>query len=162
MKFFFDKICFFIATVGGVGRFPFAPGTAGSLVAMVPIYFLTKHYSPELFLPVMITGIMLVFFVGVLASNIVVSRTSINDPSFVVIDEVVGQWLTLVIMPIQVLQLKPWLWGIGFVLFRFFDILKPFGIKRLENLRGGWGIMLDDFLAGIYAGISLFALSWLG
>jgi len=91
--------------------------------------------------------------VGVLASELVAKWASAKDPQYVVIDEVSGQLVTYHVLLISALNWKAWLFG--FLLFRLFDIWKPFPIRRLEKLPGGWGIMADDWMAGIYAAILL-------
>jgi phosphatidylglycerophosphatase A len=93
-------------------------------------------------------GILVVatFFAGVAAARIVALAENCEDPKIVVVDEVVGQWVTLFGLELG--------WGgllAGFLLFRLMDIWKPFPIRRLEAIGGGWGVMLDDLLAGIYA-----------
>jgi phosphatidylglycerophosphatase A len=83
-------------------------------------------------------------------------RTGIEDPQFVVVDEVVGQWLALA--GARVLNWKTWL--AAFVLFRLFDIWKPFPVRQLESLPGGVGIVADDLMAGLYAALVLFLAGW--
>jgi len=91
--------------------------------------------------------------VGVFASSQVSQWANSKDPQFVVIDEVSGQLITYHFFLPAMLNWKIWI--LGFLLFRFFDIWKPFPIRHLEKLPGGWGIMADDWLAGIYAAILL-------
>jgi len=139
-----DKLAAALATLGPVGHFPKAPGTWGSLAAVVaaPWLFLT------LSLPLRAAALALVFFVGTWAcgrAEIVMGK---KDPGCVVVDELFGQWLTLLFfaaMPI-------WYLPAAFVLFRIFDILKPWPVKWAENaFPGGYGVMLDDGVAGLYA-----------
>ncbi|GAC1681326.1 MAG: hypothetical protein PVS2B2_20000 [Candidatus Acidiferrum sp.] len=95
----------------------------------------------------------IIAIVGVHVSTTVANHAEKEDPQFVVIDEVSGQLLTYYILPFTLLNWKTWL--LGFVFFRLFDIWKPYPIRLLEKLPGGWGIMADDWLAGIYAAIVL-------
>jgi phosphatidylglycerophosphatase A len=152
-----QRVAFHIATVLGLGdRLP-APGTtAGSLPAIIGWWLATQVLpNPQSRLAATLVGAVLVFFIGIWASNVESARRGAGDPGPVVIDEVVGQWLTM----------APALWlletqtseslGIaavaGFFLFRFFDIAKPWPVKRFEDLPGGLGIMADDVAAGILA-----------
>jgi len=133
-----------IATAGFVGHFPIAPGTAGTALAAV-IYWLAR-----LDLPPLGAGFILLFlFLGVRASS-AMQRALGSDPSQVVIDEVVGFWIALFALPKNLALVV-----IGFLLFRLFDIWKPFPIRRVENLPQGFGIMADDVLAGIYTNVAL-------
>lgn len=141
------------ARVWFAGKSPFAPGTCGSLVAIL--------LAPFIFMPLPLIGrlmmLILVFATGVLASNEAEAQLGKKDPSEVVIDEVLGQWLT--ILPFAMLEF--WGYVAAFVLFRLFDICKPWPIKRLEKLGGGLGIMIDDAAAGFYAMIALGLLIWI-
>ncbi len=131
-----------LATFFGAGLFPFAPGTFASLWAVLIFKLLVSNLS-WLF---QIGAIVIVFFVGVWASSRHAVELGRKDPRPVVIDEVCGQWISLLAAPPT--------WGFaaaGFVLFRVFDVVKPFPIRRLEALPSGWGIMADDVLAGLYA-----------
>ena len=148
-----------IATGLGVGHFPYGPGTMGALLAII-IWFpitLVTHYTT--WLPITSLLILLFTFLGAWSSTIA-ERYWGEDPSRVVIDEVVGQWITLLAVP----AIYSW-WHIlaAFILFRFFDIVKPFGIRKTEQFKGGWGIMADDILAGCYGAILLYllcAIAW--
>ena len=92
--------------------------------------------------------VIVIFLVGVIVSTIVSDEENNSDPSKVVIDEWVGMWIALLMIP------NEWLWlGIAFLLFRIFDIIKVYPANRFERLPGGWGIMMDDVVAGLYAGI---------
>jgi len=135
-----------ISTVFKIGYLPIAPGTWGSLAAFLVWYFFMTDIST--FLLIIIS--LIVFFVGVVTSNVVIKITGNNDPSEVVIDELAGQWMALIAIPHTL--------GYGiaaFVLFRLLDIFKPPPIKQLELLPGGWGIMLDDAAAGILTSLIL-------
>ena len=92
--------------------------------------------------------VIVIFLVGVNASSIVSNKERDSDPSKVVIDEWVGMWIALLMIP------NEWVWlGIAFLLFRVFDIIKVYPANRFERLPGGWGIMMDDVVAGLYAGV---------
>ncbi len=136
----------------GLGFSPIAPGTAGALGGCL-IACLLQQYTPFL-LPSLIFLIVLFFFLGVYSSGKLEKEWG-KDPSKVVIDEVVGMWIALLMIP------SGWMYTLAaFILFRFFDIYKPLFIRKAENLKGGWGIMMDDVVAGIYANvlIQLFVL----
>jgi phosphatidylglycerophosphatase A len=156
----------FVATAGGLGSFPKAPGTLGSLVG-VAIFGLFDYFVPLEILPNsnhplwakalwvatwMLPLTLLIAAAGVWASSKVEKRFGEKDPQYVVIDEVSGQHLTYVLA----LALGSWKYLLlGFILFRVFDIWKPFPARQAESLPGGWGIMADDWIAGIYAAIGL-------
>jgi len=130
-----------VATVFRIGHLPLAPGTWGSAAAVVGWYLL-----PELSSTLYWLIVINLFLIGVIASAIISRRDSDDDPSKVIIDEWVGMWLVLPFAG------KSWIWILAaFVCFRLFDILKPFPIKAAEKIRGGWGIMLDDVIAGGYS-----------
>jgi phosphatidylglycerophosphatase A len=96
--------------------------------------------------------------VGIPAATIVERESERPDPGHVVIDEVAGQWIALLFSRVNLSHLLA-----GFLLFRLFDIVKPWPARRLENLPGGWGIMLDDVAAGVYALLLMLALNhWIG
>lgn len=134
-----------IASGFGSGLSPFAPGTAGSAAALVPWYFLREMPMPWLLLTIAIA-----FLVGVWASNVVIERLKISDPGVIVWDEFVGQWISL--LPLIVMS-RHMLWiVVGFFLFRIFDIWKPWPCSWADRVvKGGFGVMLDDALAGVYA-----------
>ena len=131
-----------VASFFGLGFFPVAPGTLTSL-AIVLLY---KYLIHVLALPYLLLIFLLLCVLGVLAAAAYSSELKKTDPRQVVIDEAAGQFLVL-------LSITPdWtLLVIGFLLFRLFDILKPFPIRRLERLPGGWGIMADDIAAALMA-----------
>lgn len=138
-----------IASGFGSGLSPFAPGTAGSLVALIP-WLALRELTPPLYLLVL----ALAFALGVWTSNRVVAKLRIEDPGVIVWDEFVGQWIAL----------APLLWQPGgtlwiaaaFVLFRLFDIWKPWPVSWADRtIKGGFGVMLDDAVAGVYAALVL-------
>jgi phosphatidylglycerophosphatase A len=129
-----------IATVCGAGYFPVASGTFGTLVAVVPYYVLREN--PLLY--VIVT--LLCIGVGVWSSSVVETIFQEKDSGKIVIDEVAGYFVTMAFLP------QHWFYPLaGFVLFRLFDVWKPFGIRQTQKLKGGWGVMIDDVLAGILA-----------
>lgn len=135
-----------IATGLGFGLSPFAPGTAGALLAVLLLYPISFFAFPSY---ILIGLVVFFYFLGVAATN-EVEKIWGHDPSKVVIDEVIGLWIAIIFIPIT------WQTALAaFILFRFFDILKPLGIRKLEAIDGGHGVMLDDVLAGIYANVAL-------
>ncbi len=144
----------FFATVGYAGYFPIAPGTVGAIVGCV-FYTLCSEYYYLLFAGntghyIFALAILLFFAIGVVSASKMEAEYG-EDPSVVVIDELVGVWIALFLVPYTWPNLL-----LGFILFRIFDIFKPLGIRYLDKkVKGGWGIMLDDVLAGIYANIVL-------
>jgi phosphatidylglycerophosphatase A len=195
------RLALAIATALGVGYIRKAPGTFGSLVGiaiailthpvslivLIGLLFLhgglgidlpmfRGHTAPVLLLVPSLVALVIVGLVGVWSSARAASYASLNDPQYVVIDEVSGMHLTLIlaIVPLglpthllpaddasvfalySALSLLNWKYLLlGFMLFRVFDIWKPWPIRRLEKLPGGWGIMADDWMAGVYAAILL-------
>jgi phosphatidylglycerophosphatase A len=138
-----------IATGLGAGLAPVAPGTVGAIEA-VGIYFLTAALGlVNTDHALLLVGLnVVVFAVGVWSSNRVCRLRGVKDPGWAVVDEISGQLIALT--PVA---LAPTLKGViaAFVLFRLFDIFKPYPIRKLEGLAGGWGVMMDDVLAGIYS-----------
>ena len=131
-----------IATFFGLGFFPFAPGTAASF-AVVLLYKFFLVPLPWLYILVLF---FLLGILGVVSSASYSSEIGEKDPRSIVIDEVCGQLLALILVPATWTAL-----GLSFVLFRFFDIVKPWPITKSEKLPGGWGIMADDAAAGAAA-----------
>jgi len=129
----------FAATCFYLGKLPFAPGSWGSLGALILWFFLPLNFSIHL------AVIVILFFLGVYSSNKVAKDLVDHDPSEVVIDEAVGMGISLFMLPHSL-----GLYILSFIIFRFFDIFKPSFIYRIQNLPGGWGIMLDDVLAGFF------------
>ena len=140
------KLALALASWFYAGLMPGAPGTFGTLMA-VPLILALNHLG-EFY-----EGLALLLLIptAIWASSLSERHLGRNDPPEVVIDEVAGFLLTLFLLPLSWLTLS-----LGFVLFRFFDIAKPFPIRWLEKrVRGGTGIVLDDLLAGVYANLSL-------
>ena len=142
-----------LGTGFGSGFSPVAPGTAGALLATLIWYALSCFFSAEWLLWLTVILILLFTVAGVWATNRLEAYWG-EDPSRVVIDEMVGVWLALLASPAG----HVWYGLIAFVLFRFFDILKPLGIRRMERLPGGIGVMMDDILSGVYGFIVLIIL----
>ena len=139
-----------IGTVFNIGKLPLAPGTWASLIATISWYFLFQNQDPIL-LP---TVTAFLFLLGSLAADAIIRNSKDHDPSRIVIDEWVGQWITFTFMPVNLSNFV-----IGLTLFRFFDIIKPFPVKSAEKLSGGWGVMMDDVVAGIMSFIILCILN---
>ena len=133
------KISEWIATCFKVGYLPLAPGTWGSIVAVFSWWIFIKDLNLYIFGLI----IFLFFIIGIVTSNIMVNELGDNDPSHIIIDELVGQWLALLFLPEGLIYV-----AIAFVLFRFFDIVKPWPISLIEKLPKGLGVMSDDIVAG--------------
>jgi len=173
------RVSYFFATACGLGYLKPGPGTWGSLMGVGISIALSSgiadfrirasgwgdswHASPWMmnlrpnvwaYLALVVVSAM-----GVYVSSKVERHYGKSDPQFVVIDEVSGQLIALS-FPFTVLNWKSWL--VGFILFRVFDIWKPFPARQAESLHGGWGIMADDWIAGIYAGLVLWGVQATG
>lgn len=134
------------ATFLGIGRLRPGPGTWGSLATVISWAALAYTMPLAFRLPVSIALVVFVTAIGIPAAMLVTRGSGIKDPQFVVIDEVAGQLIALIGAP---LGWKSFL--AGFILFRIFDILKPPPVRQLEALPEGFGIVLDDIAAGLYA-----------
>ena len=136
----------------GSGLSPKAPGTAGTLAA-IPFYLLLRVLTDLVYLLVVVIAFIAGIFICAAASR----RLNVHDHSGIVWDEIVGYWLTMLLAP------PGWWWLIvGFVLFRVFDILKPWPISLADKkIGGGFGIMFDDVLAAVYAFIALQSIAWI-
>lgn len=144
------KIYKTLATFFGAGYVPIAPGTAGAFLAAVFVY-IWQYLDPGLLVygwP-LVWVVIVTFFIGVYCTDQLEPAWG-KDPSKIVIDEAIGIWISILFIPVSIYYLLA-----GFVLFRIFDIWKPLGIRKLENIKGGWGVMLDDVLAGVYANVVL-------
>lgn len=136
-----------IATALGAGLSPKAPGTAGSLAALLPWWFLLRGLPAHWYITVLAAG----FLLGVWACGVCDRRLGLHDQGALVWDEVIGMWITLLAAP------APWWWmWVGFALFRLFDIWKPWPVRLADRrVAGGLGVMLDDVVAGVYAMVVL-------
>ena len=128
-----------IATCFCLGKLPFAPGSWGSLGALFLWFFLPVNFLIHSIV------ILILFIIGVYTSKIVAEELKDHDPSEIVIDEAVGMGISLFMLPHSFT-----LYLFAFCLFRVFDIFKPSLIYHIQNLPAGWGIMLDDVLAGLF------------
>lgn len=138
-----SKFFKFLATLGPVGYAP-APGTLATLVT-APLIWAMDDLAADDYL--LVSGLALVLSFWIINRALSVCEAKNHDPAEIVLDEVVGFICLFNFIPITILSLV-----LAFILFRFFDIIKPFGIKKCENLVGAVGIMADDLLAGLYAG----------
>jgi phosphatidylglycerophosphatase A len=151
-----DRLALVIATGLGIGYFPIAPGTVGSLLGVALIIGLSRfELAGHRRLLFHLVVVALISVVGIWAASRAELHFRRKDPPQVVIDEVVGQLLTFGLIfrnPRLVLLF------LGFLLFRFFDILKPFPIRKLEKAPLGFGIVLDDLAAGFYASLVILGI----
>jgi len=137
----------FLATVGYLGEVLPAPGTTAGSLAGVGVFLLTPKAPWGVLLGVVLTGVAVVF------CGLEAARRGVRDPGPVVLDEVVGQWWALSLMAWGGVAMRPWALAAGFALFRLLDVLKPPPIRQVERLPGGYGIVADDLLAGLVAGL---------
>lgn len=145
-----------IGTGFGSGFSPFAPGTAGALLATLVWLGLSCLVSSVILLWLTVAMILVFTVAGIWASDCLEAFWG-EDPSRVVVDEMVGVWIVLLAVPAGHI----WYASGAFVLFRLFDIFKPLGIRKMENLPGGVGVMMDDILSGVYGFIVLIAARWI-
>lgn len=150
----------FMSTGFGSGYSPFAPGTAGTIVGCLMFYVLHSFF-PGYFPG---SGIESIYFIALILLFLIIGAKASHylepdwgeDPQKIVIDEIVGVWVTLLFVPYSLLNLL-----LAFVLFRLFDIFKPLYIRKFEGMKNGWGVMMDDVAAGVYANICLQFYVWL-
>ncbi|HEY6617072.1 MAG TPA: phosphatidylglycerophosphatase A [Vicinamibacterales bacterium] len=140
------RLGLFIATCGYLGYVPVAPGTFGSAAGLVVLAAVRWSGSPALEL----TVIILLFAVGVWSANAAERHFGGVDPAPVILDEVVGMLITLAFLPVNITGAI-----VGFLLFRLFDVVKPWPANRLEALHGGLGVMADDAMAGVYGNVAM-------
>jgi len=141
-----------IATWFGCGYVPVAPGTAGSLAAVLIAIALHIEYGAARGTVLILTAILLA--PGIWSAGVTAKRAGLEDPRFVVVDEVIGQWITLA-------GASVWNWKsflAAFFLFRILDVWKPPPVRQLERLPGGFGIVADDVMAGLYGALAIFVL----
>ncbi len=146
------RLALILATVGYVGHFPVAPGTAGSAAGLLLYAMLRWIGSPVVVDVAVIVGL---FAVGCWAGSVAEAYYGRTDPGYVVLDEVIGMLLTLLFVPVTWTGVL-----VGFLLFRGFDIVKPFPARQCERMHGGLGIMADDVVAGIYGNLALRLVIW--
>lgn len=147
-----------IATSLGTGYLPLMPGTWAAILAVtiwLPLYFCA---SPAANLAATIAATIIVTIAGTKASTISEKFWG-KDPVIANVDEVVGQWISMIPLYMGHLFIPWWQIILSLALFRIFDIFKPFGIRRLEQFKGGWGMMADDIASGALAAIIIFILN---
>ncbi|MBA2654352.1 MAG: phosphatidylglycerophosphatase A [Gammaproteobacteria bacterium] len=136
----------------GTGLLPSMPGTWGTLIA-IPFYLLFRSFPWQLYLAL----VLVTFVVGIWMCEQTEKKCGVHDDPGIVWDELVGYWTTMFLAPAGLFWVI-----IGFLLFRFFDIFKPWPIGWLNrHASGGWGVMIDDFVAGIFSFILLQILAWI-
>jgi phosphatidylglycerophosphatase A len=141
-----SRLSWLIATFAGIGYLQPGSGTWASAVTIALWWAASRWMPPAWLVPAAIAVSVLIALVGIPPSTVVARESGIEDPGFVVIDEVAGQMIALIAVPVN------WKYMLAvFILFRSFDIVKPFPLRRLEALPGGTGIMMDDVGAGLYA-----------
>ncbi|MBD3319944.1 MAG: phosphatidylglycerophosphatase A [Chitinivibrionales bacterium] len=140
------------------GYFPIAPGTAGSAVAVAAVWLLSIH-APGLFAFSLVkyhwAALFAVSGIAIFLCSRGKQAFDADDPGQIIVDEFAGQLITFFMVPIT--------WRtciLGFLLFRFFDIIKPYPVYKIEEIEGGVGIAMDDIIAGIYANFSLSGILW--
>jgi phosphatidylglycerophosphatase A len=143
------RVCRLIASLFYLGFIPGMPGTYGSVVTALAFWF-AVHAAGGIPPWTHIGIICLVTLTGVAASAEISRKTGLKDPSFIIIDEAAGQLVTLLLVPVTGLNIL-----LGILLFRLFDIWKPYPIRKLEGPGRGIGVMADDLLAGVYGNIVL-------
>ena len=146
------RLAFAIATVFKAGYITIAPGTIGSIVGLL-VFWLIKDSAS---FTVEILVVTILFFVGVWASTIVEQVLESEDPGVVIVDEVVGMLVSLMLLPPTTTVIF-----LAFFLFRFFDIVKPYPARWCEQLACGWGIMMDDVVAGLYVNVLIHIALWI-
>jgi phosphatidylglycerophosphatase A len=147
-----DYLALSIATFG-VGYLPLIPGTYGSLASVGIFLLFTQLATATSLVALILVFILAVTFSGIWAASRTEELSGRKDPGKVVVDEVAGQMIAL--LPVALFNLQPLTRGVivSFILFRLFDIFKPYPAGRFERLKGGWGIMCDDLVAGAYAAV---------
>lgn len=147
------RLAYLLATCLGTGYSPVAPGTAGTLFALLVFSFFGQLQGWTLLLL-----LVALFFIGVWASTLVEKDSGKHDAQLINIDEFVGMGLSILWFPDSI---RLWTLVLGFVFFRLFDITKPYPVNISQNAPRGWGVMLDDVIAGVYANLSLRLVLWL-
>lgn len=147
-----NKLLTLICTWFYSGLLPFAPGTFGSLATLPFVYVINYYYQ----IPGILIFVLFVSIIGIITTDKLSKQMEVEDPRSIVIDEVAGQSLALLFAGANL-----YLYAIGFILFRIFDILKPWPVSWADSkVPGGLGIMLDDILAGIMAGAILLGIKF--
>ena len=146
-----NRLITILASFFYLGYSPIAPGTMGTIGA-IPLYYLLTAYLTNI--QYLIAAIILTVF-GIIISFEAVALYNEDDAKEIVIDEVVGYLVTMILIAPNTLNIV-----LGFFLFRFFDIVKPFPVRRFERLRGGYGVVMDDVAAGIMACLTLHIINY--
>ncbi len=147
-----DRLKIILATGFYSGYFPKAPGTAGTLAGLI-IYIIIHFAVPEYAVKINIVLVLISIYPSIRIGDFAEKFFAKKDPQQVVLDEILGIWISLMFHPFS--------WSCvvaAFFIFRFMDIVKPFPANSLQKLKGGAGIMIDDFIAGVYANICITAL----
>ncbi|MCD6451764.1 MAG: phosphatidylglycerophosphatase A [Acidobacteria bacterium] len=147
-----NKLSYIIATFFGVGYTPVAPGTAGTL-ATIPLYLLFAFFLSPLYYAIISIAL---FFIGIFTAEKVSNQERGDDPKIVVIDEVVGYLVAMFLLPLSFTNIV-----LGFLSFRAFDVIKPPPARQFDRMSGGFGIMMDDVMSGLYANLFLRVLFYL-
>ena len=146
-----SRLAVALASFGYVGFAPVAPGTAGAAAA-IPLFLLLR-WADSSWLEIAVCAVMVV--AGAWSARLTERALGVEDPGVIVIDEVVGMLVSLIFLP------GTWpVIAAAFVAFRVFDIVKPWPAGRLEHVPGGWGVMADDVMAGVYANLTIQILLW--
>jgi len=146
-----SRLAVALASFGYVGFAPVAPGTAGAAAA-IPLFLLLR-WADSSWLEIAVCAVMVV--AGAWSARLTEQALGVEDPGVIVIDEVVGMLVSLIFLP------GTWpVIAAAFVAFRVFDIVKPWPAGRLEHVPGGWGVMADDVMAGVYANLTIQILLW--
>ena len=144
-----NKIATFFSTSFGIGYISRFPGTLASFIILIPIWFLKKNFTIDI---VILILIFFTFF-SLIIIHLALTELKCKDPSFIILDEYIGQAFSLIFCEEQILQ-----YFVAFILFRFFDIVKPFPISYFDNLNNSFGVVFDDVIAGIFSGILTFLI----
>ena len=142
-----EKVCKFFATLGPIGYLP-APGTMASAVVLIALYFIKPCSSFCCYTSLVLISIIISFFIIEWTQR----YYKLGDASEIVIDEYVGALIAIMFLPLTI----P-VYISAFILFRFFDIYKPLGIRKIEELPGAFGVLFDDVVAGVYSWIVVYS-----
>lgn len=144
-----NKLAKLIATGLGSGYTPVAPGTAGAALAAIITYFIAIYASFST-LNILLIALSIIFTIlGIWSANVLQDEWG-HDPGKIVVDEMVGIWISMMFIPFSLVNLL-----LAFGLFRLYDIWKPWIVKKAEDLDGGLGVMADDIVAGVFANVTL-------
>ena len=147
------RLAAIIATLGGLGRVAFAPGTVASAASLLPAWLLARYAGAS----ILLVAIFGVIAIGTWACDVYARDIGSTDPSECVVDELAGQFVACALVPTSLLAFL-----LAFLVFRLFDIVKPWPVSSAERLAGGAGIMTDDLLAGLFAGLIVAVVAAMG